>query len=234
MRVVLTGATGMIGSGTLIECLEHPDVESVLVIGRRSCGTSDPRVTEVLHDDFTDYEAVADQWAGCDAFLWCLGVSASGMSEDDYTRITDTFTMRAAEAFFASNPDGVFCYVSGEGADSSESTRIMWARVRGRLENKLLGLTGRAFVFRPGVIQPTKGVRSATALYQMAYNVVGPFFPLLNRLIPNRITSTDRLGIALIRVGRDGASGNHFTNQDINALAAAERVDMAGREAPAA
>lgn len=232
MRVVLTGATGMIGSATLIECLEHPDVEEVLVLGRRSCGVSDAKVREVLLEDFTDYASVADAWAGYDAVIWCLGVSAAGMSEPDYARVTETFTLRAAEAFRAANPGGRFCYVSGEGADSSESSRVMWARVRGRLENKLLAM-GNTFVFRPGFIQPTKGVKSATVLYQTIYNVLTPFFPVINRLVPDRVTSSDRLGVALIRVSRDGAAGNHYSNKEINALAAAERVDLAGRATPA-
>lgn len=231
MRVVLTGATGMVGSATLIECLDHADIEEVLVLGRRSCGVQDPRVREVLLDDFTDYSAASDAWRGYDAVIWCLGVSAAGMTEAEYARVTETFTLRAAEAFFTDNPGAVFCYVSGIGADSSESGRVMWARVRGRLENRLLAMTeGRSFIFRPGYIQPRKGVRSATKLYQLFYDVSGPLYPLLNRAIPDRITSSDRLGIALIRAARGRASGQRFTNRDINALAAAERVDLAGRE----
>lgn len=232
MRVVLTGATGMVGSATLIECLDHADVEEVLVLGRRSCGVVDPRLREVLVDDFTHYSAVSGEWRGYDAVIWCLGVSAAGMSEEQYTRVTATFTLRAAEAFFADNPGSVFCYVSGQGADSSETGRVMWARVRGRLENQVMAMSGgRSFIFRPGFIQPRKGVRSGTRLYQALYDLLGPLYPLLNRLMPDQITSSDRLGIALIRAARGVPTGNLFTNRDINAMAAAERVDLAGRAA---
>jgi uncharacterized protein YbjT (DUF2867 family) len=220
----------MIGSATLIECLEHPDIEGVLVVGRRSCGVQDERVREVLHEDFLDLSSIADLFQGHDALLFCLGVSAAGMSEEEYTRITDGFTMAAAKAFFGASPDGTFCYISGEGADSTESSRVMWARVRGRLENKLLALDhGPVWIFRPGFVQPTKGVRSATTLYDMIYRVSRPLFPLLNRLIPDRVTASDRLGLALVRTARSGAPANYLHNREINALAAAERVELAGR-----
>ena len=222
MRVVLFGATGMIGSGTLIECLEHPDVEKVLVIGRRSCGRADhEKVDEILHDDFEDYSAIVDPLQGYDACLFCLGVSAAGMSEEKYTRMTYSFAMKAAEALRSVNPELAFCYVSGQGADSTEKGRIMWARVRGRLENHLVALGGPMWIFRPGVIQPMKGVRSSTPLYNTAYTVLGPPIRLL-RNIPGFATSTDHFGLALIRVARDGADGNHFTTREIEELAEAE------------
>lgn len=220
----------MVGSAALIECLEHPDIEQVLVVGRRSCGVKDERVQEVLHEDFLDLSSIAERFEGHDAVFFCLGVSAAGMSEEDYTRITDGFTRAAAETFFSVNPDGTFCYISGLGADSTESSRAMWARVRGRLENRLLALDhGPVWIFRPGFIQPTKGVRSSTRLYDVLYRVAWPIFPLLNRFSPNQVTTSDRLGMALIRAGRAGAPANYLHNREINALAAAERVELAGR-----
>lgn len=230
MRVVLFGATGMIGSATLIECLEHPDVEGVLSVGRRRTGVDDERVDEVVHEDFLDLSSIQERFRGYDALLFCLGVSAAGMSEEEYTRITDGFTMAAARAFFAVNPDGTFCYVSGEGADSTEASRIMWARVRGRLENRLRALDpGTVWIFRPGYIQPVKGVRSSTRLYEVLYTIARPLFPLLNRFVPDRVTTSDRMGLALIRAGRAGAPTNPLHNREINAMAAAERVELAGR-----
>ncbi len=222
----------MIGSAALIECLEHPDVQAVLSISRRSAGSTDERVQEVLHEDFLDLSSIVEQFKGYDAVLFCLGVSAAGMTEEEYARITEGFTMAAAEAFFSVNPEGTFCYVSGEGADSTESSRIMWARVRGRLENRLLARErGTVWIFRPGFIQPVKGVRSSTRLYEVLYIVARPLFPLLSRFVPDRVTTSDRMGLALIRAGRVGAPANYLHNREINALAAAERVEPAGRPA---
>lgn len=230
MRVVLFGATGMVGSAALIECLEHPDVEGVLVVGRRSCGVNDERVQEVLHTDFLDLSSIAERFRGYDALFFCLGVSSAGMSEEEYTRITDGFTMAAAEAFFGANPEGTFCYISGLGADTTESSRVMWARVRGRLENRLLALDhGPVWIFRPGFIQPTKGVRSSTTLYDVLYRIAWPIFPLMNRLVPDQVTTSDRLGLALIRAARSGSPATYLYNREINAVAAAERVELAGR-----
>lgn len=217
----------MIGSGALIECLGHPDVEAVLAIGRRRTGREDPKLEEVVHDDFLDYSAVSDRLQGYDACLFCLGVSAAGMSEERYTRITRDFTLAAAEAFWAANPARTFCYISGAGADSEETSRIMWARVRGALENRLLAMDGGpAWIFRPGYVQPVKGVRSRTRLYRAAYAVLAPLFPVLDRVAPDHVTTTERLGRALIRVARDGAARTHLENADINALAEAERARL--------
>ena len=223
MKLVLFGATGMIGSGALIECLDHPDVEKVLVVGRRSCGVVHEKMEELLHDDFLDYASIRERWRGYDACLFCLGVSAAGMSEADYTRFTYDFAMAAARALREVNPALTFCYISATGADSAEKSRIMWARVRGRLENHLLAMEGGpTWIFRPGYIQPMKDVTSRTRLYNAIYVVLGPLYPLLNRVAPEYVTSTDRLGLALIRAAREGAPLRHLENRDINALAEAE------------
>jgi uncharacterized protein YbjT (DUF2867 family) len=226
VKVILFGATGMLGSGTLIECIEHPDVEHILVVGRRSCGRADhEKVDEILHHDFEDYSAIVEQLRGYDACFFCLGVSAAGMSEAKYTRMTHSLTMSAAEALRSVNPQLAFCYVSAQGADSTEQGRVMWARVRGRLENHLMALGGPIWIFRPGVVQPMKGVRSGTKLYSVAYTIFGPLIRLL-RTIPGFSTSTDHFGLALIRVARDGSDGNHFTTRDIEELAAAEISEL--------
>jgi uncharacterized protein YbjT (DUF2867 family) len=222
VKVVLFGATGMIGSGALIECLDHPDVERVLVVGRRSCGRSHEKLVEVLHDDFLDLSGLVDRFRGYDACIFCLGVSSAGMGEDAYRRITFDMTMAAAEAMLAAAPGSTFVYVSGAGTDSTEKGRVMWARVKGAIENRLAGMPfGAVWLFRPGFIQPRKGVRSATPLYNAIYAVLGPFYPLLRRL-PRWVTSTDRLGLALIRAARDGAPSLVVESIDIEALAEAE------------
>ncbi len=227
MKVVLFGATGMIGSAALIEALAHPDVEQVLAVGRRSCGVSDVKLKEQLHQDFTDYAEVAPVWTGYDACFFCLGVSAAGMSEEAYTRVTYDFAMAAAESFLAANPGGTFCYISGEGADPTGTSRMMWARVRGRLENDLHALSvGSVWVVRPGVVHPRKGVRSATRLYDVAYTVLGPIMPLLQRTFPDRVTASDRVGLTLIRLAREGAPVKTLRNADINEVANAESESL--------
>lgn len=209
----------MVGSGALIECLAHPDVEGVLAVGRRSCGVLHEKLEELVHGDLFDFSAVEDRFVGYDACLFCLGVSAMGMSEEDYSRITRDITIAAAEVLAARSPGSAFVYVSGAGADSSEKGRVMWARVRGRLENELLakGL-GPTWIFRPGFIQPMKGVRSRTKMYNALYTVLSPF----TRLMPSLITTTEKLGLALIRAGRVGAPQPVLEFRAINALAEAE------------
>lgn len=210
----------MIGSGALIECVGHPDVEEVLVVGRRSCGVEHERVSEVLHSDFSDLSPLRDRLTGYDACLFCLGVSSAGMSEADYTRITYDITLAVAEVMLDVNPESCFVYISGAGSDSSESGRVMWARVKGRIENQLASMTfgGGVYNLRPAFIQPMKGVRSATRLYNVLYAVLGPFYPLLKRL-RGSVTTTEKLGLALIACARDGAASTIVENDAINLLA---------------
>jgi hypothetical protein len=215
----------MIGSGALIECLGHPDVEAVLAVGRRPTGVDHEKLDELAHEDFLSYGAVSDRLRGYDACFFCLGVSAAGISEAEYTRVTHDFTVATAEALFAMNPDGTFCYISGQGADSTERGRVMWARVRGRLENRLLGMgLGPVWILRPGFVQPVKGVTSRTSLYRAIYAVLGPVYPVLDRIAPKHVTTSERLGLALIRAAREGAPKPILGNPEINALAAAERA----------
>ncbi|MEJ2186560.1 MAG: epimerase [Gemmatimonadota bacterium] len=221
MNVVLFGATGMVGSGVLLECLDDPRVASVLVVGRRSCGVTHPKLTEVLHDDFFDYSALGPHLSGLDACFFCLGVSAAGMNEAEYTRLTHDLTLAAARALLDRNPDMVFCYVSGLGTDSTESGRAMWARVKGRTENALLAMPFRgAYMFRPGFIQPLRGVRSRTRLYAALYRVAGPFFPLLRRLFPRQVTTSVRVGRAMIRVAAEGYASPILESHVIDGLGA--------------
>jgi len=211
----------MVGAGALIECLDVPRVRSVLAIGRSPTGRSHPKLREALHSDFFEYDTLRADFASCDACFFCLGVSAVGMAEAAYSRLTYDLTLAAARAMVASNPNLTFCYVSGVGTDSTERGRTMWARVKGRTENALVALPFKAaYMFRPGFIQPMKGVRSKTGWYQAMYTLTAPFFPVLQRLFPRASTTTANLGRALIEVAVKGYPKPILYSPEINALAA--------------
>jgi len=221
MKVIIFGATGMIGSGVLLECLRNPGIESVLAIGRSRTSLARPRLRELVRTNLFDYTDVQDELSGYDACFFCLGVSAAGMKESDYSRITHDLTMAAAGALLELNPRITFCYISGQGTDSTERGRFMWARVKGRTENALLAMPFRAFMFRPGFIRPTHGVRSRTPLYRAVYAVAGPVYPVLRRVFPKHVTTSESLGRAMIRVAMEEYPRRILENADINALAEA-------------
>lgn len=221
MRVVIFGASGMIGTGTLIECLEDPRVTSVLVVGRTPTGVTHAKLREILHADFLDFTPLAVEFAGCDACFFTLGTTAVGKDEATYSRLTYDLTLAAARAMVAANPAMTFCYVSGDGTDSSERGRVMWARVKGRTENALLALPFTAsYMFRPALIFPRKGVRSKTGWYQAFYSVFGPLYPLLRSLFPRYVTTTEHHGRAFVEVAATGFPGRILYSRDINRLAA--------------
>ncbi|MBG6137723.1 NAD-dependent epimerase/dehydratase family protein [Longispora fulva] len=204
MKVILFGATGMVGQGVLRECLLADDVGSVLVVGRTPTGREHPKLREILRPDLTDLSAIEDQLAGYDACFFCLGVTSAGMSEADYTRITFDGTMAAARPLARLNPDLTFVYVSGAGTDSTEKGRSMWARVKGRTENAVLALFPNGYAFRPAFIQPRHGERSKTRWYRLAYVVTTPLFPLLRAVAPRYVTTTEEIARAMLDVARDG------------------------------
>jgi uncharacterized protein YbjT (DUF2867 family) len=219
MNVILFGASGMIGHGVLLECLDDPGVTKVLAIGRTPCGVTHEKLEEILHHDFYDFGALAGRLAGYDACFFCLGVSSAGMSEADYTRITFDIAAAAARAVLAASPAIAFCFISGQGTNAEGSS--MWARVKGRTENHLLAMPFRqATMFRPGFIQPLRGITSKTPLYRAVYAVFGPLFPVLSRLFPGSMTTTVRVGRAMLHVARHGAPKRVLETTDINALAA--------------
>ncbi|GAA0700648.1 epimerase [Kitasatospora atroaurantiaca] len=218
MKVILLGATGMVGQGVLRECLRDDAVEGVLVLGRTPTGVRHPKLREIVQPDLTDLGGVEAELSGYDACFFCLGVSSAGMKEEAYRRVTHDLTLSVARTVSALNPGLTFVYVSGQGTDSSERGRLMWARVKGRTENDLLALPMDAYMFRPGFIQPMHGVTSRTRLYRAAYRVTTPLFPVLWRLFPNQLTTTERLGRAMIAVARSGAPGRILGTRDINAL----------------
>jgi uncharacterized protein YbjT (DUF2867 family) len=220
MKVLLFGATGMIGQGVLRECLLDAEVEQVLAVGRAASGAAHAKVRDLVVPDLFDLDPHAAALAGYDACFFCLGVSAAGMGEADYRRVTKDLTLSVARLLARLSPGMTFVYVSGEGTDSSEKGRSMWARVKGETENALLALPFRAAVmFRPGFIQPLHGIRSRTPLYRAVYAVLAPAFPVLNALFPGHVTTTERVGRAMLRVTRDGAPARILDGRAINALA---------------
>jgi len=219
MKVILFGATGMVGQGVLRECLLDAGVESVLSVGRSPGGQQHAKLREILHDNFLDFAAIESQLAGYDACFFCLGVSSLGMDEARYRNLTYDITMAAATILAKLNPQMVFIYVSGQGTDSTESGRLMWARVKGKTENDLLKLPFKAaYMFRPAGIQPLHGIRSKTAWVQTIYVVAAPLLSLLNRVAPNYMTTTEQIGRAMIRVARDGYPKPVLESEDINRL----------------
>jgi uncharacterized protein YbjT (DUF2867 family) len=222
MHVLLFGATGMVGDGVLHECLADPRVASVLAVVRSTTGIAHPKLRERRHTDFFDYAALAGELARVDACFFCLGVSSAGMKEADYRRQTFDLTLAAARALAAARPGATFCYVSGEGTDSTTLGRSMWARVKGETENALLRLPLEAFMFRPGFIRPRPGARSRTPLYRAIYAVAGPLYPLLRRLAPTHVTTAENVGRAMIAVAVSGYHTRVLENVDINALGTAD------------
>ncbi|SDF81407.1 NAD-dependent epimerase/dehydratase family protein [Paraburkholderia phenazinium] len=220
MRVLLFGATGMVGQGVLRECLRAGDVESVQTVGRSPTGQLDPRLHEIVHRDLFDYSAIESSLQGFDACFFCLGVSSFRMSEADYSHLTYDLTLAAARTLARLNPQMTFVYVSGSGTDSSEQGRSMWARVKGKTENALKALPFRAvYLFRPGVIEPLHGVRSKTRLYHLLYQVLKPLMALLHAVAPSHIVTTEEVGRAMLAVARRGVANRAVVEQaEIGAL----------------
>ncbi|MFD7872871.1 NAD(P)H-binding protein [Streptomyces sp. NPDC059766] len=207
MKVILFGASGMVGQGVLRACIEDEGVTEIVAVVRRPLGRSARKLREVLHADFTDFAPIAADLAGADACFWSLGVSAVGRSASEYEKITYTYTLAAAQAVAAGNPHVTFVYVSGEGTDSTEQGRAAWARIKGRTENALLAMDMRAYAFRPGWIQPVHGETSGTRLYRLLYQLTSWLYPVLKRLAPHSVTSTESLGRAMIAAARLGGAG---------------------------
>jgi uncharacterized protein YbjT (DUF2867 family) len=216
MKVIIFGATGMVGRGVLLECLADERVEAVLAIGRSPTGVDHPKLRELRHGDLLGLAPIEERLAGFDACFFCLGVSSAGMREKDYRRVTYDYTLSVAGALARLNPGSTFVYVSGAGTDARG--RAMWARVKGETENALLALPLEAYMFRPGYIQPVHGVTSRTRLYRLAYVVTRPLYPLLRVLFPSAVTTTERIGQAMITVAVRGAPKRILGPSDINSL----------------
>ena len=219
MKVILFGATGMVGQGVLRECLLDAGVESVLAVGRSPTGRQHAKLRVIVHDNFIDYSAIEPQLAGCDACFFCLGVSSVGMNEARYRQLTYDITLAAAKTLARLNPGMVFIYVTGRGTDSTERGSLMWARVKGKTENDLLKLPFKAaYMFRPAGIQPLHGVRSKTAWVQAIYAGTAPLLTLLTRIAPKFMTTSEQLGRAMIKVVRSGYPKPVLESEDINRI----------------
>ena len=220
IKAIITGSTGMVGKGVLLECLDSPKVESVLVINRKPIGIKHEKLKEIIHPDFYDLSDIEEQLKGYNACYFCLGVSSFRMSEADYTKVTHDLTIHFAETVLRMNLGMTFTYVTGVGTDSSEKSKTMWARIKGRTENDLLEMPFKdAYMFRPGFIQPMKGIKSATKLYNAIYVVFKPLYPLLKAVVPNGITSTVQMGQAMINVTTYDYQSKILHSREINELA---------------
>ncbi len=220
MRVILFGATGMVGQGVLRECLRDERVTGVLAVVRSPLATRDPKLREARPADFTDLSDVEDEFDGADACLFCLGVSSIGMAEDAYTRVTYDFTLAAADAVARQAPGATFVYVSGAGTDSIERGRSMWARVKGRTENALLAHADLdAYMLRPGFIQPLHGAASRTRWVRVTYAALRPVTGTVRRLFPRSMCTTEQLGRAMLRLATDGWPSRALATADIVAAA---------------
>lgn len=219
MKVLIFGATGMVGQGVLRECLQASDVELVQTIGRTPTGQQHPKLRELVHADMWRYEAIEAQLADFDACFFCIGVTSSGVSEKAYLHLTYDMTLAAAGALARANPRMVFVYVSAAGADSSEKSRIMWERVRGKTENALLKLPFRGvYMLRPGMIEPLDGIKSKTAAYRIFYSLTKPLLPLLRAMMPRQVVSTRQMGQTMLALVRHGAQKRVLERSDIGAL----------------
>ncbi|GAA2612115.1 epimerase [Dactylosporangium fulvum] len=214
MKVIVFGATGMVGQGVLRECLLADDVDEVLAVTRSPLGQQHPKLRELRHPDFTDFSGV--DFGPYDACFYCLGVSSVGMSEADYHRITYDYTLAAARVMAAQHPGMTFVFVSGAGTDTN--SRQMWARVKGRTEDDVRALDLRVYAFRPGFIRPMHGARSKVRLYRALYVAFTPLSALLVRLAPGIVTTTEQIGRAMLRVAREGSDKHVLQSRDIAAL----------------
>jgi len=217
INAIITGTTGMVGKAVLLECLDNPAVNSILVINRKSIGLKHPKLKEIIHADFFDLWPIQDELKGYNACFFCLGVSAMGLNETEYHKLTYDLTVHFAETVAKENVQMTFNYLSGAGTDSSEKGKTMWARVKGKTENKVASLFKESYLFRPRVILPEKGVKSKVGWYNAVYVVLRPFFPLLKKM--DSITTSSRLGEAMINSVLHGYAKKYLENTDINILA---------------
>lgn len=216
IKAIITGATGMVGEGVLHECLQHPDVESVLVINRRVCKVTHPKLKEIIHSDFSDFGNIENQLKGYNAAFFCMGVSSVGMKEEKFNHLTYDLTMALARPLSELNPEMTVCYVSGAGTDSSEKGRIMWARVKGKTENDLLKLPFKqAYMFRAAIISPTKGLKHTYT----SYKIINPLLPLVRMIFPKYISSLKEVGLAMINCVKNGYTKSILDVKDIVRLA---------------
>jgi len=218
-KVIITGATGMVGKGIMLECLDHETISEVLVIGRNPIGIKHPKLKELIQKDFSDFFAVRDQLSGYDACFYSMGISAAGLNEEQYKHFTYDYALALAKILFELNPAMIFNYVSGQGTDSSEKGHMMWARVKGKTENDLLNLGFKqAYMFRPGMIIPLRGIKSRTKSYQFMYDYFMWLVKITKVLSPNSVVDTTQIGLAMVNSMLKGYDKSILTPKDILVL----------------
>ncbi|MFM2206434.1 MAG: hypothetical protein RL213_409 [Bacteroidota bacterium] len=216
-KVIVTGATGMVGEGVMYECLQSKLISEVLIINRRPSTFSHPKLKQIIHADFFNLKSVEEQLKGYDACFFCLGVTSLGKSEEEYSRQTHDLTLHVGETLSRMNPSMVFCYISGAGNDLTESRKMMWARVKGRTVNDLSKLPFKAvYDFRPAMIEPVKGLKNTLKFY----NYIGWSFPILYRWFPDMVCRLGDIGKAMINVLDKGYDGRVLEVSDIKRMAA--------------
>lgn len=218
-RVIIFGSTGMVGKGVLLECISSPLIGEVLLINREACGVSSPKVKEIIRPDFFDLPDLSPEFKGYDACFYCLGVSFAGISESNYRKVTFDLTLYIAGLLIKANEGLTFCYVSGAGTDNSGKNRWMWTRIKGETENALLAMPfKKVFMFRPGFIQPMKGVKSKTPMYNLFYSLLKHFYFFL-KFFSSFVTNSQSVGQAMIKIACYGYTNRIIENTDINEVA---------------
>ena len=216
VRTVITGVTGMVGEGVMHECLLSPEVEQVLVINRRPCGVQHPKLKEIIHKDFFDFSSIEDQLVGYNAAFMCLGITSVGIKEEEYHKITYDITLSLAKTLVKKNPDMVICYVSGAGTKQEEGVNTMWIRVKGKTERDMQKLPCKAaYMFRPGYIQPTKGLKNTYTFYR----IIAPLYPLWKLLLGKFACTLKEIGLAMITCASKGYEKNILEVRDIEKAA---------------
>lgn len=217
MNVIITGSTGMVGKGVLLECIDDATVENILLINRSPITISHPKIKEIIHQDFTNFSSIENEFVGYDACFHCMGVSSAGISDETYYKLTYTISEALVNAVYKANPNMLFTYVSGAGTDSSEQGNSNWARVKGKTENLILNKGFKnAYAFRPAAILPERGVKSKTKWYNFLYLVTKPVFPLLYRM--KSVTSTSKIGRAMLNLYNKPQSLKHLEAAAINKI----------------
>ncbi len=218
MNILITGTTGMVGKGVLLEALIDERISHIKLINRKSIGIVHPKIKEIIHDDFQNISSIKDELNDIDACIFCMGVSSVGLKEAEFNKLTFDIVKEFADKLYELNPNSQFSYISGSGTDSSEKGKIMWARIKGKTENYILNKGFKSsFAFRPGIIIPEKGIKSKTKLYNTAYIILKPFFPLFK--LSKNVTTTTKLGKAMLNIIFKQPGDNHFENSRINELA---------------
>src|SRR6186713_395116 len=217
IKAIITGATGMVGEGVLLECLKHPDVDQVLIINRKPGGVTHPKLREIIHKDFFNLTAIEPQLVGYNACYFCLGVSSVGISKEDYRHITYDLTVNAGQVLARLNPAMTFCYVTGAGTDSSEKGRVAWARVKGATENVLIKLFTNAYMFRPGFMKATPGQKNLKSIYSL----LAWIYPIGRAIAPSGFCTLEEVGLAMIHITLKGYHKQIIDVKDIVQLSKA-------------